>query len=739
MTLNKKLLRSTRKNLSFYLTASLLTALTIMLWVGAFTVSETMTDTYTDLFDKARLEDACFTTSKAILPEDISFLEENYHVILEKQTYKTLSKNDTKLRVFSNMEKLNLIQVNFGNDVSKDDDALITYQYATSNRISIGDSLELFGKTFHVCGYCLKPDYASMYAEFSDTFPDGKSFGIAIISRSALEQIGDSSFFYSVKYLDEAKSAAFRKDVYETYGTMQYVSYNDNPRTGALLASANDLKAEFSVYSPIIMLIVVIVTAMVLSRTMRRDSKSIGTLMALGYEKKELVWHYAAYALIPSIVGDILGAIGCVPFAKLFCLYMFEFAEHIGYSLSIPITILIVALLLPLITYCLTALIVINRCMKTDVVKLLRGEGKGKISHALRSGKLRFQWLYQIRTILANKGRSLTLLVGIAAATMAVMVSGLYQHAYDDFLNNKVPKAMLGGQYEYGFTDFQSENPYGDYAIFDISMGIKNSNNLFNLIGYDEGCELIEAETLSGNPMTYGGYYMTSAAAKLFGIQKGDSFTFYNQLSMEETTVTITDIIKNDVLSLVVTSKANVAQILHRNANEYNVIISQEPLNIPVELLSKNASLEDYRSSTENAFRIATIVLYIVKVIGALICVLVVGMLAGMIVEENRRSISLLEVLGYKGGEIRRLILSSNHLIVPFGFLTGMPLGIALSKMIANANAETSGMFMTIELTISGFLSGIFFVVIAYTLSLLLAGRKLRKVDMVECLKEDRE
>ena len=350
MTLNKKLLRSTRKNLSFYLTASLLTALTIMLWVGAFTVSETMTDTYTDLFDKARLEDACFTTSKAILPEDISFLEENYHVILEKQSYKTLSKNDTKLRVFSNMEKLNLIQVNFGNDISKDDDALITYQYATSNGISIGDSLELFGKTFHVCGYCLKPDYASMYAEFSDTFPDGKSFGIAIISRSALEQIGDSSFFYSVKYLDDAKSAAFRKDVYETYGTMQYVSYNDNPRTGALLASANDLKAEFSVYSPIIMLIVVIVTAMVLSRTVRRDSKSIGTLMALGYEKKELVWHYAAYALIPSIVGDILGAFGCVPFAKLFCLYMFEFAEHIEYSLSVPITILIVALLLPLIT-----------------------------------------------------------------------------------------------------------------------------------------------------------------------------------------------------------------------------------------------------------------------------------------------------------------------------------------------------------------------------------------------------
>jgi putative ABC transport system permease protein len=108
-------------------------------------------------------------------------------------------------------------------------------------------------------------------------------------------------------------------------------------------------------------------------------------------------------------------------------------------------------------------------------------------------------------------------------------------------------------------------------------------------------------------------------------------------------------------------------------------------------------------------------------------------------IEENRRSISLLEVLGYESGEIRSLILSSNHLIVPIGFLLGVPLGISLSRMIANTNAETSGMFMTIELTPEIFLTGMLFVGTAYILSLLLAGRRLRKVDMVECLKEDRE
>lgn len=39
MTLQKKIQRSVKKNLSFYLTGSILTAITVMLLVGAVTVS----------------------------------------------------------------------------------------------------------------------------------------------------------------------------------------------------------------------------------------------------------------------------------------------------------------------------------------------------------------------------------------------------------------------------------------------------------------------------------------------------------------------------------------------------------------------------------------------------------------------------------------------------------------------------------------------------------------------------
>ncbi len=166
---------------------------------------------------------------------------------------------------------------------------------------------------------------------------------------------------------------------------------------------------------------------------------------------------------------------------------------------------------------------------------------------------------------------------------------------------------------------------------------------------------------------------------------------------------------------------------------------AKKPLDIPPELLKKSASLEDYRRNTESALSTARIVLSIVKVIGVLICVLVVILLSGMIIEENRRSISTLEVLGYRSQEIRRLILSSNHLLVPIGFVLGIPLGLGLADMIALANAASGGILMSTTLTGKTLLISAVFIVVAYVLSLALSARKLKKVDMVECLKEERE
>lgn len=737
MTLQKRIRRGLRKNLSFYITGSVLTALCIMLWVGAFSASRTLSATYNELYEQTSLEDGQFTTSLPLTDGDIEALESEFGVLLERQLYRNLPRGDSTLRLLSHSPKINRAVVSEGSPLGDGNDALITYNYAKAQGISVDDTIMLADREFTVCGLCIRPDYAAMYANFEDSFPNSVDFGIAVINKSAMEQLGEYSSLYSVKYLDASQEAAFRSAVSERYQTLEYVMKSANPRTGALLTQAGDLEAEFSVYSPIIMLAVVVVIAMVLIRTVKRDGKTIGTLMALGYRKGELIAHYMRYALIPAVFGDILGLALCYPFSKLFNLYIFNFAEHINYSVKLPVGILIIALALPPLTYGASAAPVLCRALGKDIVPLLRGEQRSRTVGLLRKSRLPLTILYGVRSLCGSISRSLTMLVGIAVASMVIILSGLYQNAYDDMLDNKVPMAMMGAQYEYGFVDFQTENPYGGYDVLDVSFGVDGTDNLFNLVGYNEDCTLLNGvDTVAGEPTRCGGYYMTTAAARLFGVEAGDSFSFYNLISMKPSTVKIDGIIDNDVLSLVVTSKANAAEILGRGADEYNVIISEEPLDIPSELLKKNASLADYRRTTESTLNTARIVLAIVNVIGALICVLVVIMLSGMIIEENRRSVSTLEVLGYRGGEVRRLILSANHLLVPVGFAAGIPLGIALSQMIAEANAASGGILMTIKLTGSTVLTSALFIGAAYVLSLALSARRLKKVNMVECLKE---
>lgn len=391
---------------------------------------------------------------------------------------------------------------------------------------------------------------------------------------------------------------------------------------------------------------------------------------------KELVRHYMVYGMIPAFAGDVLGVLGSIPFSRAFCNFYFKDAEYIDYAVKIPYHLMLAAVLIPIAVYGLVSYLVLQGVLQSDIIPLLRGIGK-----------------------------------------------------------EKVPYAMLGGQYEYGFKEFQTQNPYGGDGVFDISFGAKQDDSRFNLIGYEEQNQILDLLTVDGKELSYGGYYMSSAAAKRYGISAGDSFRFYNTVTMEETEIVISGIIRNDILDLVLSSKENVADIIERPVEEYNVIISKEPLTIPSELLRKNSSLKDYQEQAKNLSMTAGIVLKLLKVLGMLICLLIVSMMSGMIVEESTRNIFMLSVLGYRSREVRRFVLTSNHLLVPVGFLIGVPLGYLTAYSMILGAAKSSGMLMSLPVKADTILSGFAFLAAACLIAMLLAGRKCKKVDLVESLK----
>ena len=149
--------------------------------------------TYTELFEETCVEDGQFTVSSPISDRDITALESEFNVILERQRFRNISYGETTVRLFADTQKTNKAVILEGEPLSGDNCVLLTYNYAKAQGLSVGDSITLAGSGFVISGLCLKPNYAAMYADFEDSFPNSADFGIALITGNAMESLALSA------------------------------------------------------------------------------------------------------------------------------------------------------------------------------------------------------------------------------------------------------------------------------------------------------------------------------------------------------------------------------------------------------------------------------------------------------------------------------------------------------------------------------------------------------------------
>ena len=745
MTINKRILRSVRTNLSFYLASSILTAITVALIIGAFATAQTLRQATEQVYDGYQLESAQFKTSTALSPEQIAALEDAYDVLLEEQlSYDAAFSADAgqtedTLRLLALNEKLNLADVLAGRLPSADNEALISQRYAISHGVAVGDSISVLGETFLITGYMARPDYLYCLQNTSDPFGNYDTFGLLGISRDALNRLCTPVSEYAVVYLDPSMEKEFRKAVYELAAPTEYIAATANPRISLPLSQPQSLQSEFTSYAIILFLLVVVLLSLMLSRMVRKDSRNIGTLLALGYRKKELVSHYAVYSLIPAVIGGLLGVLISIPFTRAFSAYFMNDLEQVPYQAVYPYPVAAAALTAPVLLYLLSAIVILQKNVKTDIIPLLKSGSKSQhISKLFASGKGSFQRVYTLRVLCGNLSRSLVFILGMTVACLIILLGGICQDSQQNLLRNKI-SAVTDARYETALKDFHTQPITSGETLIDVNFGVSGRTKGFNLVGYDEDNVLLKRNTLSGEPTEYGKYYMTRAAASYYGVQPGDSFTFYHQISMEETTVEIADIIDNDIMLLLLTSKDNAAQIVGVSPDSYNNIISKEKQDLPDEEIQSITDLGGYRDKYETLLSSSSVVYKILLVVGVIICVLLVNLLSGMVLDENTRNISMLKVLGYRNCEIQDLVLRPHHLLVPVCYLLSIPLTLLLTQAILSDTVENSGVY--IDTVVQPSTLVIYFVIVlaSYAISLLFAARKLQKVDMVESLKEDRE
>ena len=738
MTLRRRYTRCIRENLSFYISATVLTVLTLLMFFLYEISGSAILDFFTDFSKENALEDAHFTTYLPISDEDISALEKKYDLELEAQHFLNMETDGTTARVFSATKKIDRYAVTQGKDVSESGDVVISEGYAVKNNIAIGDPITIGEKIYTVTGFFQRPDYLYMLENQDDSYKNITTFFLCYMTEEDFDALGDTACQYLVRY--HGDSDGFRKAVYDDYGMASYSAASDNQRIKMVTMQAEMFLIMAYILLCILPLITVALIAIIISRKVKSEQKLIGTLSALGYKRRQLMLHYAGFAALPGILGGILtvivSALTAQPYGEL-GLQDYEPMRIVCHMKPLPA---ILGIVIPTAMYIIAALLAVRRLLRHNTVQLLSGAvGNDKkhrqlLSRSHASVKLKFA----LRTLLGSPARSFVILLGIFLGSYIALLGFSMVDTIDGMVG--ITDQSVGSfNYEYILNDLSSTDTYGGEPML-MTVLESESGRSISLIGTAQDNPYLSLTDENGSAVTTGDdYYITSLTALLEGWQTGDSVILHNPLSMEETTVTIGGIVDNDVQAAIFTSKAQAADVMGLEEDNFNVLLSDKTLNIPGDKVSREVRKSAMTEQIKTMIDQMGVLIYAMIGLGCIICIAAIYVAVNMLVTENRSNISMLKVLGYRNRRIDGMVLTSSHLLVPLGIILSIPAAYSTMSAFARMFADMDGLLLTISITPKSYLITILLVCLSYFGSLFLLRRKIGKVDMVECLKDSRE
>jgi len=740
MKLNKRYSRSIKSNLSFYVSSTILTILTLFLFFMMNIAGKSIWDFGDRFFATQNVEDANFTTYLPISEEDRKALEKEYEVTLEPQYYSNIEADGTTVRVFKKTSEINLYSITEGKDITENDEIIISEGYAVFNKVALGDELKIGEKTYTVTGFFQRPDYLYMLQNESDSYKNVTTFFLAYVTDEEFESLGSENCMYFVCY-EKENQTEFRKEINEKYYMRTYISARENMRIDMVKMQAEMFIVISYIILAVMPLIVVVLVSIVISRKVKSEQKMIGILTALGYKKGQLMLHYAGFAMIPGLLGGTFAVIFAMLFAQPFGELGLQDYEPMRIECHLNPIAAILGILIPTVMYILAAMHAVNKLLKKDTVLLLSGnseQGAKGYRSLLVKNKVSFRLKYAVRSLLGNPSRTFVVFLGVFLGSYIALLGYSFLDTMEYTKQNMVDE-MGSFEYQYVLNELVEGSEYGGEPVIMSTMENK-AGEQFSIIGTSDANPYLNLKDMQGNQIVLeDAYYITSVMAALQKVEAGDKLTICNPLTLEEYQITVAGIIDNDMQNAIFTDRKQAAELLGIEETVNNVIMSDVVLDIPESKVIQTIKKTDAKEQFQNMSNMMNVMVYFLIGIGAIICVAAIYVAVNMLVAENRSNISMLKVLGYRDKQINQIVLRVNHVLLPIGILVSIPLVFASTNGFMVFLAEFIGVLPKAYVAPQSFLYTGILACLSYFGSLFLLRRKVSKVDMVESLKDNRE
>lgn len=630
------------------------------------------------------------------------------------------------------------------NDKEKEIDELVSQYSTEDNPLNRDNLMDYYNLLINI-----NPDFASKIMLIIEAYNEIDE------ARLTLENTKDNALIE----IEELKLDIYNNldSYYHIYDRTDHTTYNE------YIDDALSISNLAKIFPVLFFLVAILVSLVSMNRMVEEDRANLGTLKSLGFSNIHIITKYVIFSISASIVGGLLGALlgsFIIP-ALIFNIYTILFSVP-KLMFKANIISIIIGFLITIICIVGTTIYTAYKTLKEKPSELLRPKapkaGKRILLEKIKPiwSRLSFSKKIICRNLFRYKKRALVTIFGIAGCS-ALMLAGfgikdsivdIPKVQYEDIYKSDAI-AYSSNKTEVELEDtFNSLNQINNhYSVMQINAKIEskegyilvlpendNRNEYLSLKDKNNDEEII----LDNNTCA-----ISDKLSELLNININDSISVIDN-DGNEFNLIVSHIIKNYINHYIYISKDCYLRYnldFNPNMTFFNTIElnEAEKLELSKELLETNNVLNviysnELIATAEDMLGSLNKVVYILVILSMILSFVVLYNLSNINMQERKREISTLKVLGFYDNEVDSYITSENIILTIIGIIIGLVLGYFLAMIVTKTVEIDRIRFIYGVKLLSYILTSLFSIIFTFIVNFI-AHFSLRKIDMIESLK----
>jgi len=640
-----------------------------------------------------------------------------------------------------------------GFDTSKDG-LWLDASFAKAHGLKIDDKITVYVSGLKIektiLGMVINPEYVYEAKDDSVFTPDAKSFGFAFIPRQAISAAAVLPYNELMAKLNNTSNAAVVKAKLETALSGRYsliLTRDTQPSAAMFKNEIAQNKAMGGIFPVVFFLIAALTMLTTMTRITSGQRTQIGTLKALGFSKRKIIFHYVSYGLWLGLAGGLIGLITgplVIPpilFAMQKTIYTLpEWQSAISVSDVLALAVSILCCGLSSYFACRKELGEVPAAtLRPRIPKIGKHTGieKSRIWHSFG-----FSTQWNLRDLMRNRIRSAMAVIGVIGCITLLlwglglrdsmnyvtnwMYKDLYTYAAKINLNSNVSGSELAAlQSKYHGQLIQETN-------IELKTGAVEKSGDLAVVGPGSMYNF-EDSAMKSISLPVSGIGMSYKMASLLNVRIGDTvrWRIYGEKTWKD--ATIHTIYRTPIgQGIAITQSAYetmgnkllpTALLVAGNAQGASILPGVENVQ------NKEALMNSFNSMLNSMQTIIAILILAAVILGFV----VLYNLGALSLTERTRELATLKVLGFPNKKIQLLLQKQNIWLTVLGILLGIPAGYIFIGYMLSTISDSSDYITHVSLqTLTICIVSTF--LLSLTVNFIMS-RKVKTIDMVSSLK----